>query len=82
MLTLPAGLHVLTPFVERVAYRHSLKEQALDDRCFVRVAAGQRYRRGHARAPGVREDNYTRLVVEVDVRTAHPADYNLLFLGD
>jgi regulator of protease activity HflC (stomatin/prohibitin superfamily) len=28
--TLSAGLHVLTPFVERVAYRHSLKEQALD----------------------------------------------------
>jgi regulator of protease activity HflC (stomatin/prohibitin superfamily) len=28
--TLFAGLHVLTPFVERVAYRHSLKEQALD----------------------------------------------------
>ncbi len=28
--TLHAGFHVLIPFVERVAYRHSLKEQALD----------------------------------------------------
>ena len=28
--TLHAGLHILTPFVERIAYRHSLKEQALD----------------------------------------------------
>jgi regulator of protease activity HflC (stomatin/prohibitin superfamily) len=28
--TLNAGLHFLTPFVERVAYRHSLKEDALD----------------------------------------------------
>jgi regulator of protease activity HflC (stomatin/prohibitin superfamily) len=28
--TLQAGFHVLMPFVERVAYRHSLKEQALD----------------------------------------------------
>src|SRR5438105_12385072 len=28
--TLQAGFHVLIPFVERVAYRHSLKEQALD----------------------------------------------------
>jgi regulator of protease activity HflC (stomatin/prohibitin superfamily) len=28
--TLDGGLHILTPFVERVAYRHSLKEQALD----------------------------------------------------
>ena len=28
--TLQAGFHVLVPFVERVAYRHSLKEQALD----------------------------------------------------
>jgi len=27
--TLQAGFHVLVPFVERVAYRHSLKEQAL-----------------------------------------------------
>jgi regulator of protease activity HflC (stomatin/prohibitin superfamily) len=27
--TLQAGFHVLIPFVERVAYRHSLKEQAL-----------------------------------------------------
>jgi regulator of protease activity HflC (stomatin/prohibitin superfamily) len=27
--TLPAGFHLLMPFVERVAYRHSLKEQAL-----------------------------------------------------
>ena len=25
-----AGFHILFPFVERVAYRHSLKEQALD----------------------------------------------------
>jgi regulator of protease activity HflC (stomatin/prohibitin superfamily) len=28
--TLQAGFHILIPFVERVAYRHSLKEQALD----------------------------------------------------
>ena len=28
--TLPAGFHVLVPFVEQIAYRHSLKEQALD----------------------------------------------------
>ena len=28
--TLQAGFNVLVPFVERVAYRHSLKEQALD----------------------------------------------------
>src|SRR5215475_12048904 len=28
--TLQAGFHVLVPFVERVAYRHNLKEQALD----------------------------------------------------
>src|SRR5262249_48033588 len=28
--TLDAGFHVLTPFVEAVAYRHSLKEQALE----------------------------------------------------
>src|SRR5689334_20401479 len=28
--TLQAGFHLLFPFMERVAYRHSLKEQALD----------------------------------------------------
>ncbi|MBV8209710.1 MAG: paraslipin [Burkholderiaceae bacterium] len=28
--TLQAGFHILIPFVERVAYRHSLKEQATD----------------------------------------------------
>jgi regulator of protease activity HflC (stomatin/prohibitin superfamily) len=28
--TLHAGFHILVPFAERVAYRHSLKEQALD----------------------------------------------------
>jgi regulator of protease activity HflC (stomatin/prohibitin superfamily) len=28
--TLQAGFHILIPFVERVAYRHSLKEQAAD----------------------------------------------------
>jgi regulator of protease activity HflC (stomatin/prohibitin superfamily) len=28
--TLQAGFHILTPFLERVAYKHSLKEQALD----------------------------------------------------
>src|ERR1700689_2930677 len=28
--TIQAGFHILIPFVERVAYRHSLKEQALD----------------------------------------------------
>ncbi|MCL4792643.1 MAG: paraslipin, partial [Gammaproteobacteria bacterium] len=28
--TLSAGFHILVPFVEVVAYRHSLKEQAID----------------------------------------------------
>jgi regulator of protease activity HflC (stomatin/prohibitin superfamily) len=28
--TLQAGFHILMPFIERIAYRHSLKEQALD----------------------------------------------------
>ena len=28
--TLEAGFHVLVPFIDRVAYRHSLKEQAID----------------------------------------------------
>jgi regulator of protease activity HflC (stomatin/prohibitin superfamily) len=28
--TLQAGFHILIPFMERIAYRHSLKEQALD----------------------------------------------------
>jgi regulator of protease activity HflC (stomatin/prohibitin superfamily) len=28
--TLQAGFHVLVPFVERIAYKHNLKEQALD----------------------------------------------------
>ena len=28
--TLQAGFHILIPFVERVAYKHNLKEQALD----------------------------------------------------
>ena len=28
--TLEAGLHLLMPFIDRVAYKHSLKEQALD----------------------------------------------------
>ncbi len=28
--TLQAGFHVLVPFVERIAYKHGLKEQALD----------------------------------------------------
>jgi regulator of protease activity HflC (stomatin/prohibitin superfamily) len=28
--TLEAGFHILTPFVDRVAYRHTLKEQAVD----------------------------------------------------
>ena len=28
--TLQAGFHILVPFVERVAYKHTLKEQALD----------------------------------------------------
>ena len=28
--TLSAGFHILIPFFERVAYRHSLKEQAID----------------------------------------------------
>jgi regulator of protease activity HflC (stomatin/prohibitin superfamily) len=28
--TLQAGFHILVPFMERIAYKHSLKEQALD----------------------------------------------------
>jgi regulator of protease activity HflC (stomatin/prohibitin superfamily) len=28
--TLQAGFHILVPFVDRIAYRHSLKEQSLD----------------------------------------------------
>lgn len=28
--TLEAGFHVLTPFIDRVSYRHNLKEQAVD----------------------------------------------------
>src|SRR4030043_525208 len=28
--TLEAGFHILTPFVDRVAYKHTLKEQAVD----------------------------------------------------
>jgi regulator of protease activity HflC (stomatin/prohibitin superfamily) len=28
--TLRAGFHILIPFIERIAYRHSLKEQAID----------------------------------------------------
>src|SRR5262245_18973307 len=28
--TLRAGFHILVPFIERIAYRHSLKERAFD----------------------------------------------------
>src|SRR6185295_8709971 len=28
--TLQAGFHILVPFIDRVAYRHNLKEQAID----------------------------------------------------
>ena len=28
--TLEAGFHILVPFFDRIAYRHSLKEQAID----------------------------------------------------
>ncbi|MEO0574319.1 MAG: stomatin-like protein [Pseudomonadota bacterium] len=28
--TLPAGFHILIPFIERIAYKHSLKEHAMD----------------------------------------------------
>ena len=28
--TLEAGFHILVPFVDRIAYRHTLKEQAID----------------------------------------------------
>jgi regulator of protease activity HflC (stomatin/prohibitin superfamily) len=28
--TLEAGFHILVPFIDRVAYKHTLKEQALD----------------------------------------------------
>ena len=28
--TLQAGFHILFPFVERIAYKHNLKEQAID----------------------------------------------------
>src|SRR5271169_2041475 len=46
--TMQAGFHILVPFVERVAYRHSLKEQALDYREMARrlrrlVSAGARF---------------------------------------
>jgi regulator of protease activity HflC (stomatin/prohibitin superfamily) len=37
--SLDAGLHILVPFIDRVAYSHSLKEQALDvpsQSCFTR----------------------------------------------
>ena len=29
--TLNAGLHLLTPIISRVAYKHTLKEQAIDE---------------------------------------------------
>ena len=28
--TLEAGLHILVPFIDKVSYRHTLKEQAVD----------------------------------------------------
>jgi regulator of protease activity HflC (stomatin/prohibitin superfamily) len=28
--TLEAGMHVLIPFVDKISYRHTLKEQAID----------------------------------------------------
>ena len=28
--TLEAGLHILIPFIDKVAYKHTLKEQAVD----------------------------------------------------
>src|SRR5688500_3024917 len=28
--TLQAGFHILVPFVERIAYKHNLKEEAID----------------------------------------------------
>ena len=28
--TLDAGFHILFPFIDRIAYRHTLKEQAID----------------------------------------------------
>ena len=28
--TLEAGFHILVPFIDRIAYRHTLKEQAID----------------------------------------------------
>ena len=28
--TLVAGFHILVPFIERIAYKHTLKEQAID----------------------------------------------------
>ena len=30
--TLDAGFHILIPFIDRIAYRHTLKEQAIDVR--------------------------------------------------
>ncbi len=30
LMTLDAGFHILVPFVDKIAYRHTLKEQALD----------------------------------------------------
>jgi regulator of protease activity HflC (stomatin/prohibitin superfamily) len=28
--TIQAGFHILVPFIERIAYKHTLKEEALD----------------------------------------------------
>src|SRR5499427_9866434 len=28
--TIQAGFHILVPFIERIAYKHSLKEEAID----------------------------------------------------
>src|SRR5690348_11866108 len=62
--TLQAGCHILIPFVERVAYRHSLKEQAHD----VRVQVG--LTREHVQV-GV------DAVLHMQVLDPHPASYGI-----
>ena len=54
--TIQAGFHILVPFVERVAYRHSLKERAVDIPEQVCITQGQRAggRGRRALPPGAR----------------------------
>ena len=39
--TLSAGFHLLVPFLDRVAYKHSLKEQAIDCLLYTSDAADE-----------------------------------------